>query len=65
MCKRQERLVEVSMFSGGHSKLSGHMDVHFRALVLPTREVYEKRSDLGGERGVNEYTARKILSYTA
>lgn len=53
------------MFSGGHSKLSGHMDVHFRALVLPTREVYEKRSDLGGERGVNEYTARKILSYTA
>lgn len=65
MCKRQERLVEVSVLSGGHSELNGHMDVHFRALVLPTREVYEKHSDLGGERGVNEYTGRKILSYTA
>lgn len=51
------------MLSGGHSELNGHMDVHFRALVLPTREAYEETLRLG-RRKRSEYPGRKILSYT-
>lgn len=34
------------------TELSGHMDVHIRAHMLPSREAYEKHSDLRGEGGV-------------